>query len=218
MEIIVEGRGIDYISPDQVIINFNFVSYGKNYNEVLEIGCKNVIYFINDVLVKNNFKDDDLKTRNFVIREETKYNEDTRKYDVDGYSFNQNAVLKFDYDKDKLSFIVDSISKLDEFVKYQINFGIKNEKKHKKKIVKIAYNDALEQAKAISLAAGVNLGECVKVSFEPFTNSFISDSKLNTEFVHAKCSNLEVNNILAKTFTPEDIELNCHLYCLWYAE
>ena len=55
---------------------------------------------VNMLLLQNGFTTDDMKTRNFVVKEDKKYNEMTRTYIFDGFSFNQSATLKFDYDKD----------------------------------------------------------------------------------------------------------------------
>lgn len=217
MEIIVEGKGSKYFTPDQVIMNFNFITKRTNYEEVLELGSKNVEIFIKDLLEKNNFKETDLKTKNFVIREETKYNEQTRRYEFDGYSFNQNATLKFDYNKEKMAKIMDEISKLSNPPKYQINFGLKNEEEYKKEIIKDAYQDAQNKANAIAEAAGLKLKECVKVDFKPFTTTYISESNFGSNMMYAK-SSLNGAEIIVKTFTPEDIELIETLYCLWLAE
>lgn len=217
METIVEGKGLKYFTPDQVVINFNFITKRTNYEEVLELGSKNVEIFIKDLLEKNNFKETDLKTKNFVIREETKYNEQTRRYEFDGYSFNQNATLKFDYDKNKMAKMMDELSKLSNPPKYQINFGLKNEEEYQKEIIKEAYQDAQNKAKAIAEAAGLELKKCLKVDFKPFTTTYISESSFSSDMMYAK-SSLNGAEIIAKTFTPEDIELIETLYCLWLAE
>jgi len=217
MEIIVEGKGIKYFTPDQVIMNFNFITKNNNYEEVLELGSKNVEIFIIDLLEKNGFTNKDLKTKNFVIREETKYNEQTRKYEFDGYSFNQSATLKFCYDKEKMSKIMDEISKLSNPPKYQINFGLKNEEESKKEIIKEAYQDAQNKANEIAEAAGLKLKECVKVDFKPFTTTYISESNFGSNMMYSK-ANLNPAEVISKTFTPEDIELIETLYCLWLAE
>ena len=74
MEIIVEGKGTEYFTPDQVNFVINFYLKGQSYEETLSEGVKSVQNFIDSILLLNNFNKEDLKTRNFVIREETKYN------------------------------------------------------------------------------------------------------------------------------------------------
>lgn len=214
MEIIVEGKGVKSFTPDQVIMNFNFVTNDISYEKVLKLGCKSVETFINKVLINNGFNSNDLKTKSFVIKEETKYNELTRKYENDGFSFNQNATLKFLYDKEKLSKLMKDISKLNNSLKYQVSFGLKDEKECRKNILRDAYLDAFEQANAIAEASGKNLKECVKIDFKPFTESYISDTRLGNETMFARHISNDVS-IIGNTFTPEDIEITESLYCLW---
>jgi len=218
MEIITEGKSNDFFTPDTTIININFITKDKNYEEVIKLGSKNVLSFINNILNKIEFEKDDLKTKNFVIREETKYNEITRKYEFDGYSFNQNAILKFDYDKEKINKFISKISKIDNPPVYQINFGLKNENDCKKQLIKKAYNDAFEQAKIIAEASGKELKECVKIDFKPNETSYISQSNINSDFMYAKSMSIRDTGIITNIFTPEDIEINECLYCLWKAE
>lgn len=43
MEIIALGVGYKYLTPNQIILNFNFVTKGKSYEEVLEKGSSNAM-------------------------------------------------------------------------------------------------------------------------------------------------------------------------------
>lgn len=221
MEIIVEGVGTEYFTPNEVIINLQFITKENSYQEALEIGSRNVQSFVNNLLMPNGFNIDDMKTRNFVIREENKYNEITRTYDFDGYSFNQSAKIKFDYDRTKLSIMMESISKLTNPPICRVNFGIKNEKECKRNILAKAYKDAEEQAYAIALAAGKTLKHCAKVDFKPFTTSYLSSSSFDGDMMYEKSIGGSIGGVaetITKIFTPEDIELSEKLYCLWIAE
>ena len=91
MEIIVQGKGTEFFTPNEVILNIRFNTKGQSYEEVLSEGVKNVQKFVNELLLQNGFTTDDMKTRNFVVREDQKYDEATRTYLLDGFSFNQNA-------------------------------------------------------------------------------------------------------------------------------
>lgn len=215
MEIIVKGTGEKYLTPDQIILNFNFYVKGNTYEEVLEVGTNNVYSFINEFLAKENFTKEDLKTRSFLIKEETRYDEVTRKYLKDGFSFNQNATLEFDYDKDKLSRMMSSLSTLSMYPKCQINFGVKDEKTVKRSVIDIAYNDAKEQALAIANAAGLELGECVKVDFKPFTTEYVSYSNMDSEMMMRTAKMGVAPERVSTIFTPEDILISETLYTLW---
>ena len=218
MEIIVKGTGTEYFVPNEVILNINFITKGLTYEEVLRKGPEDVQNFVNELLLKNGFQKEDMKTRSYVIREENKYNETTRNYDPDGYSFNQKATLKFDYNKELLAKIMVDLSELDSDLTCQINFGVKNERECKRKILSIAYKDAEAQALAIAEASGKTLKCCQKVDFEPFTTTYVSDAKFNSNSGVADYALRDSIKNIINTFTPEDIKLSETLYCLWIAE
>ncbi len=218
MEIIVQGKGVKYISPDEVVMLISFTTKGYTYEEVLNLGIKNVLTFVDNILIPNGFSKEDMKTRNFVIREETKFNNITKNYDFDGYSFNQYAMIKYDYDIDKMAKMMEEISKMENPPKCQVNFGVKDEKECKRLVLAVAYQDALEQAQAIAEAAGKTLKQCVKVDFKPFTTEYASQTSLSSDVMYNKAIREGAAPIIVNTFTPEDIELSETLYCLWIAE
>ena len=80
MEIIVQGKGTEYFTPNEVILNISFNTKGQSYEEALSAGVNNVQKFVNELLLQNGFTTDDMKTRNFVVKEDKKYNEMTRTY------------------------------------------------------------------------------------------------------------------------------------------
>ena len=69
MEIIVEGVGYKYFTPNQIILNFNFVTKGKSYEEVLEKGSSNVELFIDGILLQSGFSKNDCLLCNKVLME-----------------------------------------------------------------------------------------------------------------------------------------------------
>ena len=218
MEIIVQGKAEDFFKPDEALFFFEFNVKGNSYEEVLSQGVNNVDLFIKNILLLNGFKMEDLKTRSFVVREDYIYNEITRKNDFNGYIFNQSATLKFDYDKNRMATLMERISKMSNAPKYQLSFGIKNEKECKRTILSKAYQDAKLQAEAIASAAGKTLKDCVKVDFKPFTTTIVSESYLDSDMAYAKSARFGAAPTIINTFTPEDIKLTETLYCLWIAE
>ena len=215
MEIIVEGVGTKKITPDEVILNLTFNYKNDNYNQVLKEGTEIVANFISDVLEPNKFTKEDLKTSSFVIRENTKYNEITKRYELDGYLFEQRSKLIFDYDKEKIALIMEAISKFYESPKCIINFDLKNKKECRKNVLSLAYKDALEQANAIA----ERLVRCMKVDFKPFTTTYVSNSNLDNDgMLYRKAAYKEAASNIINTFNPEDIIITEKLYCLWIAE
>lgn len=218
MDIIVQGRGVENVAPNEVILNINFFVKGSTYEEVLKGGVASVQRFVDDILIPNNLEKENMKTRNFVIREETKYNEITRNYDKNGFSYNQMAILKFDFNKEFLAKIMVSLSKLSNPPLCRVEFGVKDEKKCKKKVLAKAYEDAKTQAEAIAIAAGKELKSCAKVDFKPFTTEYVSNARFDKQMAYAERVGTGSAQTIVNIFTPEDIEISETLYCLWVAE
>ena len=218
MEIIVQGKGTEYFTPNEIIININFYKKGNSYEDVLNSGVNSVQNFVNNILLLNSFNKEDMKTRSFVVREEQKYNNMTREYSPDGFSFTQQATLKFDYDKEKLANIMEQLSKMDNAPQCHVAFGVKDEKECRRKILAKAYKDAELQAQAIADASGKTLKQCAKIDFKPFTTTYISQTNFEGEMMYAKAERAGTATTIMNTFTPEDIELSETLYCLWIAE
>lgn len=218
MEIVVQGKGIEFIKPDQVVLNINFYKKGNTYEEALEKGVANVQNFVNELLLTNGFQVEDLKTRSFRITEEYRYNSETREQIFDGFKFNQSATLKFDYNKEMLANMMVAISKLTDAPNININFGVKNEKECRRKVLAKAYDEAKNQAEAIAEAAGKTLTKCVKVDFKPFTTSYLSEGDYGRDFMCAEKAAYGAARNIVNTFTPEDITITETLYCLWISE
>lgn len=218
MEIIVQGTGTKSFTPNEVILDINFYVKGNNYEETLREGVKNVEKFINEILLKTGFTKEEMKTRNFSVREEKKYDEIARTYLMNGYSFNQNAKIKFDYDRERLANIMEKLSKMDDAPNCRINFGIKDKKECKRQILASAYKDAELQAEAIANASRKALKQCVKIDFKPITTNYISRAGFDGDMMCKTAIGAGVKETIVNTFIPEDIELSETLYCVWITE
>ena len=227
MDIIVEGIGKKFYSPDEVEINLDFYTRDDSYERALENGTKNVESFINDVLERMNFNKEIMKTRSFRVYEEKQYDYDRKKYIKLGYAYTQQANIKFDYSMNIIAEFMDMVSKLNNPPKYHLSFNVKDIKGCKDEVLAEAYNKAKEKAETIAKAAGKELKECVKTDFLPFEESVVSRSSLNSQDMYMEkemsigastfgmAKKTGVQDTIQTIFTPEDIEITETLYCLW---
>lgn len=217
MEIHVEGEALEYVSPDQVILNIEFKKKGESYNAVLTEGIESVKTFIEQILIPNSIDKEELKTRSFTIEEDKKYNNKLKKYEKVGFLFNQEAVLRFDYDKILLAAIMISLSNLKNPPLCYVEFGLKDKKEVQKNILSKAYEDAKIKAEAIAIASKKKLKDCIKTEFLKKSNSeFISNFSIE-EGIITSLLEVQTKNIV-NTLIPEDIKLSEKLYCLWITE
>lgn len=221
MDIMVQGEGKKFYKPDEVEISLNFYANDNTYEKVLEKGTKAVEIFISEVLEALNIKKDELKTRNFRIFQNIHYDY-TKKKNVDlGYDYNQSATLKMDYDMAVVADFMEKVTKLKNPPRYTLNFTIKDKEAAKKEVMAAAYNKAKEKAETIAMAAGKTLKDCVKVDFRPFENPIQSRTRMSNDDLCLSLSmekKASTSDMLQTIFTPEDVEMNETLYCLWIAE
>lgn len=227
MDIIVEGVGKKFYTPDEVEINLDFYTRADSYESALENGTKNVEIFINDVLEKMNFNKEIMKTRSFRVYEEKQYDYDKKIYIKLGYAYTQQANIKFDYSMNTIAEFMDMVSKLENPPKYHLVFNVKDIKKCKDEVLAEAYNKAKEKAETIAKTAGKELKECVKTDFRPFEERVVSRSSLNSQDMYMEkemsmdgakfgmAKRTGVQETIQTIFTPEDIEITETLYCLW---
>ena len=227
MDIIVEGVGKKFYSPDEVEINLDFYTRADSYESTLENGTKNVENFINDVLEKMDFNKEIMKTRSFRVYEEKQYDYDRKKYTRIGYAYTQQANINFNYSINIIAEFMDMVSKLKNPPKYHLLFNVKDIKGCKDEVLAEAYNKAKEKAETIARAAGKELKECVKTDFRPFEESVVSRSSLNSQDMYMEkeqsfgasnfdmAKNTGVQDTIQTIFTPEDVEITETLYCLW---
>ena len=225
MDIMVEGTGIRYYRPDQAEINLNFYTKTGFYESALEEGTRDVQVFIEKVLKQMQFSKEDLKTRNFKVYEEKRFDYEKKIEIKYGFAYTQGATLKFDYDINIVAEFMDRVSKLENPPKYTIAFNVRNEQQSKNEAMAEAYNKAKEKAEAIAKSAGKTLKECVKVDFRPFEERVYSRSTLGsgifeteTSDFNMKARKMSTQDTITNIFTPEDIEISETLYCLWIAE
>ncbi|MEG1751507.1 MAG: SIMPL domain-containing protein [Clostridia bacterium] len=215
MEIMVEGKGQKFYKPNQITINFNFENLSDNYETALADGVQNVENYVN-MLSTLTFDKKNVKTLSFKVGEAKHYDELTRKYVLDGYLFNQNAILKFDYKMSCLSQLMEKTSKFKNPPKYTISFGIKNSKKIETNIIELAYQNAEFQANAIAKSCGKKIKECLKISFEPFEDKLISNTNYCRDGMQFKCG--QTQQSIENVFVPEDIEINKTIFCQFVAQ
>ncbi len=201
MEIHVEGEALEYVIPDQVILNIEFKKKGESYNVVLNEGIESVKTFIEQILIPNSIDKEELKTRSFTIEEDKKYNNKLKKYEKVGFLFNQEAVLRFDYDKILLAAIMISLSNLKNPLLCYVEFGLKDKKEVQKNILSKAYEDAKIKAEAIAIASKKKLKDCIKTkSNSEFISNFAIEEGIITSSLEVQTKNI------VNTLIPEDIK------------
>lgn len=219
MDIVVSGTSKILVKPSMICIEIDFIKEDKAYDRALELGVNCVNNFVSNVMEPLKLNKELLKTRNFRIYKNKKYDYE-KKEEIDlGFVYSQHAKLEIDYDMELVARLMEAISKLEDAPKYAVNFDVKNVDEVKSEALKEAYKLCESKAKAIANAADKELKCCDKVSFKPFEESLTSFSQINDVRMHSKeLSARSVSDVISDVFVPEDIVVSETLYCLWIAE
>ena len=218
MQIVVTGIGELNVTPDQIILDFEFQTLENSYEKSLKNGVKEVENYIN-LLINLGFKKEDLKTQSFNIHENTIYNSRIQKWEPDGmWDYQQRATIEFNDDLKLLSRIMEETSNLTTYLNYKIYFSVKNKKRVDKELLKLAYEHAEFQAKSIAEAANKKTSlKCTKITYEPFERVYTSRTMFEkNSFYKEKKSSFESG--MERVFVPEDIRLSKTIYCSFEAE
>ena len=236
MQIIVQGKAEADYKPEQVVISLTFSGKEQEYAKVLTTGTDSVVKFMDEVLGKLKFTKEDMKTQSFRVSEEKKrvrkknsegsnHNID-RNYDdgyefvFDGFSFRQEATVKFDYDLKRITQFIELVAALKNPPVYTMNFDMKEYSKRENDVIAEAYKAAEERAEAIAKAAGFNYVKNIKCDFEPIQNERIWSRGVFSSHDISLLRSAEAPLIarsISRTFTPEDIHISQTVYCLFAA-
>ncbi len=215
MDIFVKGMATKNFKPNQIAIDFNFIIKEKSYDKCIEKGVNGIEDFVK-FLLDMGFNKDDFKTTIFTIREDKIYDDNLKKYEDVGYVFNQNGKLSFDYNLERLSKIISSLSLIKLKPTFNISFNLKDKKLSNEELLKLAYFDAEKQAKSIAEIANLKVVRCQRTSFEPFNEKDFSNTHIEgrDSSLLLKTANYNLQDV----FVPEDIVLSTTLFCHFIAE
>ena len=154
MDIMVKGTGEASYAPNLVVLHLTFRQKAESYDGAMEKGLFSVQRCVDEVLKPNGFVVEDLKTRSMTVQENRHYDEETRVHVKDGFTFQQEARVEFDYDKGKLAVMTEAIAKMADAPLCRVMFEIKDRRAVREEIYTLAYRDAEDQAKIIANEAG----------------------------------------------------------------
>lgn len=218
MDIMVKGVGEKSYLPDLVVLRLTFKQKTETYDGAMEKGLFSVQRFVDEVLKLNGFAVEDLKSQHLSVSEDRHYDESTRTYVKDGFVFQQEAKLEFDYNKEKLAVMMETIAKMIDAPLGQVTFEIKDKKKAQEETYTLAYRDAENQARIIAKAASKTLKYCKLVDTEWERHDYASSGRFMAKMMSDEMMDTGMAEMMVNTFTPEDVTLSQTLACHWIAE
>ncbi len=158
--IVVSGKAEKYISPDIANISFNVTKKSYNQKDAAEYVNKTTKKVI-EKLKELGIEEKDIKTKNYSLRPEYKWNDGDRHFI--GYRVSQAVNVKI-RDLSQAPKILTNIVNLKVDNINGPNFAIDNVEKIKENLRKEAIDDAKIKARRLAFDLGVNLDKIVLFS------------------------------------------------------
>lgn len=200
------------MSPDIIILQFDIDAIDYEYASAI-IKLNSRVEKLRNAIVKNGIDKDALKTTDFRVQEERKYDDKKREYIFEGFKATHDVEVEIPFDNDLANAIIKCLSSQEEHLTFRINFGVKDPGIYKKELMENTVKNAMFQADVISKAAGVSLKEiiCINSSFSEFRFR-TDDSVLFEERIEMNCSEAKPD------FTPKDIKGSDSITITWKIE
>ncbi len=164
----VTGEGVVSVPPDTICVSLSIRELDPSYAKSLAAVDEKVM-LLKKCLAKVGVDEKNIVTQDFRIsqRIDRVYQELTKKYKDKFLGFETTHLLevRFDYDTKMLGEVVNQISKADIEPRLNISFEVKKgEDEIKGKALKMAVEKAERDAKVLSEAARVKLGDILSIN------------------------------------------------------
>ncbi len=204
----ITGEGSLSVKVDQIEFNISLQAIKELYDEAYKLAQQQLEQLQLD-LNKIGFEKEDIKTVSFKVdKRYESYRDEKNNYvsKMAGYQVDHKLILKCDYDNERLSLIIKTLSNCAAHADFNIRFTVKDTAKVKRELLEKITIDATNKAKILAKANNVKLGSLVDINYSYSTVKFYSNTTYG-------CSNdlLEESDCLearAMDITAQDISVN----------
>jgi uncharacterized protein YggE len=209
--ITVTGNSQIDVKPDLGILYIGISNKDMEFNRTLT-GLNEKTKDVSKLLLSIGFKEGEIKTTDFQIRENRIYRRET--YIDSGYVATQNVKVEFNYSKEGITKILNAFSKSKTDFNLNFSFILSDNLKAKSEqdLIKLAIKDATSKGKVISESASVKLKRIQEIRYGQVSSSprYMADAT-------AMRFKSEASEPM-QSFTPEDVTLADTITIIWEIE
>lgn len=160
----VQGEAIFQVAPEILVVNIPI-----QVKDLVYENCSKQLVtkykLLKDALVKNNIKEEAIKSDNLSVNENYTWDQRERKFD--GYIGSLRVTVEQEYTVEKLSAIIETLKSEEFKFGYNISFKLSEKQKSEQleKAINLAVEDATNKAKIIAGAMDIKLGEIMEINF-----------------------------------------------------
>lgn len=212
--IVITGTSSLTVETDYVRIQFDIDKRDLLYEKTLLMLSEQISKIV-EVIQRNGFSKGDLKTSDFNIEKDSKYDKKKDAYYFVGYRARETLSLSFPIDNKKINSILANIWTEVKDAEFNISFYCHNPTKYENELIKIAVEDAREKAVLITETIGVKLKQIERIDYS-FSEIRIDDI-LKYDFPLSVCGQETAIGSLPD-MEPEDTVLKKTITIVWRIE
>ena len=212
--IVITGTSTLNVKTDYVKIKFDIDKKDLSYEKTLLLLTEQ-IDAITKIVLKNGFTKNDLKTTDFNVEKDTKYDNKSKEYHFVGYMARETLNLSFPIDNKKINSILHDVCAEIKDVDFNISFYCYNPNKYENELIKLTVEDAKQKALLITDTIGVKLKQIERIDYS-FSEVHI-DNSLEYDLAPEICCQETTIGVIPD-MEPEDTKLNKSITIVWEIE
>lgn len=209
--ITVKGTGNVSTKPDVIVISFSLEAIDYDYEQTMRFATKEVEE-LSKAIEATGIDRKHLKTTNFTINTSYESYQDERKEyrrRFSGYICQQDLRLEFDFDTELLGQVLTAISRADTDPTLDVSFSVKDQEAVREELLIHASQNARQKAETLTKAAGVTLGQLVKIDYN------WAELQMYSSTNYAQASRHMMLSESSPEFNPEDIKSSDTVTFVW---
>lgn len=213
--ITVRGTGKLSVSPDLITVGLTVRKQDKDYSEAM-IGLSKLVDALREGISGIGFEPKELKTSSFNVRTEYESVRDQNgvyRQVFAGYVCEHQLKLDFDFDTDKLSEVLTSISRCIAEPELYVSFSVKDKDAVSDRLLASAAKNAKKRAKLLAEASGAELGELLSITYDWHELSFVSPTRYNGAMMKTRA--MAEDCAVGGGIEPESIDLSDSAVFVW---
>ncbi len=208
----ITGTGKLSVTPDTVTIDFPIEALDYQYEQAV-IKVNNAVNKLKEILSELGSDANQLKTNNFRVNRETRYNKKLEIHEFAGFSAKHDMSLEVAFDNKLIHDILQKIVASDIDVDFRINFTVSDKKSAVDRLIGNAIEDAADKAKLIAKASGIVLKEILSIDYA------FSEVRFRSDFDMVYDTNEMLSEVSsAPDISPSDINLSENVTITWRIE
>ncbi|MFW5994142.1 MAG: SIMPL domain-containing protein [Halanaerobiaceae bacterium] len=207
--ITVRGSGKVSAPPDWIVIDLDLMAEEMKYSDTLNSAARQLDQ-LRQSLYSVDFAKEDIKTKRFYVDTVySSYKDENDNYHrvFEGYKARHDLYIAFDFDNDRLEKIINALTNSAANPEFSLDYTIKDKVAVKNQLLKNAVSDARKKAEILVEAAGVKLGEVLRVDYDWTEVRFSHDYSISREHSMMLSESLD--------FVPEEVKASDNVTVVW---